>query len=78
MIEVVDAAAARRVLAAGLLDCPSCGGMLRPWGRTRDRAVASPQAAIVVRLDRARCRSCRATHVGSPAGLVAAGPTRSP
>jgi hypothetical protein len=71
MIEVVDAAAARQALAAGRLDCPSCGGMLRPWGRTRGRAVAGPQGTAMVRLDRARCRSCRATHVVLPASLVA-------
>jgi transposase-like protein len=45
--------------------------MVRPWGRTRGRAVAGPQGTAMVRLDRARCRSCRATHVVLPASLVA-------
>jgi hypothetical protein len=71
MIEVIDAVAARRALAAGRLSCPSCGGVLRPWGHTRDRQVAEPTGTVTVRLDRARCRSCRATHVVLPADLVA-------
>ncbi len=75
MIEVIDAAAARRALLAGRLACPSCGGTLRPWGRTRNRAVAHPndpaQPTETVRLDRARCRSCQGTHVLLPAELLA-------
>jgi hypothetical protein len=67
MIEVIDAAGARRALAAGRLACPSCGGVLRPWGHTRDRRVAEPTGTVTVRLDRTRCRSCRATHVVLPA-----------
>jgi hypothetical protein len=74
MIEVIDPAAARKALLAGRLTCPSCGGTLRPWGRTRNRAVAHPhdpaQPTVRVRLDRARCRSCRGTHVLLPAELV--------
>lgn len=71
MIEVVDALAARQALVAGRLRCLSCEGMVRPWGRTRDRAVTGPQGTVTVRLDRARCCSCRATHVLLPAVLVA-------
>jgi hypothetical protein len=71
MIEVLDAVAARRALDAGRLGCPSCGGTLRPWGRTRERAVAGSAGTVAVRLDRGRCRSCQVTHVLLPAGLVA-------
>lgn len=75
MIEVIDAAGARTTLFAGRLACPSCGGTLRPWGHTRARAVATSregaQATVKVRLDRARCRSCQATHVLLPAELLA-------
>jgi hypothetical protein len=71
MIEVIDTEAARRALDAGRLGCPSCGGTLRPWGRTRERAVAGPAGTVAVRLDRGRCRSCQVTHVLLPAGLVA-------
>jgi transposase-like protein len=70
MIEVIDARAARQALAAGRLACPTCGGMLRPWGRTGERTVIEATGAIAVRLDRARCRSCRATHVVLPATLI--------
>ncbi len=73
MIEVIDPVAARLALFAGRLACPACGGTLGPWGRTRERAVAGPSGVpgtTVVRLDRARCRSCRATHVLLPATLV--------
>jgi transposase-like protein len=70
MIEVLDAVAARRALDAGRLGCPSCGGTLRPWGRTRERAVAGSAGTVAVRLDRGRCRSCQITRL-LPAGLVA-------
>jgi transposase-like protein len=70
MIEVIDAQAARRALAAGRLACPSCGGMLRPWGHTRERTVVAADGVIGVRLDRARCRACRSTHVVLPATLI--------
>jgi hypothetical protein len=42
MIEVIDAAGARRALVVARLACPSCGGTPRPWGNTRDRALATP------------------------------------
>jgi transposase-like protein len=70
MIEVIDAQAARQALAAGRLACPSCGGMLRPWGRTGQRTVVAADGPIAVRLDRGRCRACRTTHVVLPATLV--------
>jgi hypothetical protein len=40
------------------------------WGRGL-APVARPQVTTSVRLDRAGCRSCRATHVLLPAGLMA-------
>jgi hypothetical protein len=40
-------------------------------GHTRDRRVAEPTGTVTVRLDRTRCRSCRATHVVLSAELVA-------
>jgi transposase-like protein len=70
MIEVIDAQAARQALAAGRLVCPCCGGILRPWGRTRDHSVVAAEGVITVRLDRARCRSCSTTHVVLPATLI--------
>lgn len=72
MIEVVDADAAHAALTAGALACPSCGGRLAPWGRARERTVNGLDAGrLTVHPDRARCRSCRATHVLLPADLLA-------
>lgn len=70
MIEVVDADAARGALAAGALSC-LCGGRLALWGRARERTVTGlGRDRRSVRPDRARCRSCRATHVLLPADLL--------
>lgn len=52
MIEVMDVEAARVALAAGRLSCPSCGGMLRPWGHTRDCTVLAATGTIRMRLYR--------------------------
>ncbi|MGI8310898.1 hypothetical protein [Saccharopolyspora hattusasensis] len=40
-------------------------------GPPRDRAVVGLQGTATVRLDRARCHSCQATHVVLPGDLVA-------
>jgi hypothetical protein len=70
VIEVVDAAAGRRALAAGMLRCP-CGGTLRAWGHARLRAIRGLHETRQVRPDRARCRSCQVTHVVLAAGVLA-------
>ena len=69
VIEVVDVAAGQRALAAGVLHCP-CGGTLRAWGHARPRTIRGLHGARQVRPDRARCRSCRVTHVVLAAGLL--------
>lgn len=70
MITVVDPEAARVALAAGAMGCPQagCSGVLRPWSAARPRTVATV-GGVRVRLEpgRARCRSCRVTHVLLPA-----------
>lgn len=70
MITVVDPEAARVALAAGAMGCPQagCSGVLRPWSAARPRTVATV-GGVRVRLapGRARCRSCRVTHVLLPA-----------
>ena len=72
VIEVLDADAARRALAVGGLRCPSCeSGRLRSWGHARERGVRGLDGIWRVRPDRARCQSCRATHVVLPARLLA-------
>ena len=55
-------------LAAGTLACPSCGsGRLAPWGYGRERAVRLRGGRTArLRPRRARCRSCRRTHILLP------------
>jgi hypothetical protein len=63
-----DAAAASADLAAGQLACPSCGtGRLARWGHGRERVIRLPGGTARLRPDRARCRSCRRTHILLPA-----------
>lgn len=53
-------------LVAGLLSCPSCRGVLGPWGHARARVVRCAAGARWLRPRRARCRGCRGTHVLLP------------
>jgi len=69
VIEVLDLAAARSAVAAGVLRCP-CGGRLRAWGHARTRTVRDLTGPHQVRPDRARCRDRRTTHVLLPAQLL--------
>ncbi len=50
-------------LAAGLLSCPSCRGVLARWGWARERALRCAVGDQVLRPRRARCRGCAGTHV---------------
>jgi len=54
-------------LLGGRLECPSCRGVLGPWGHARRRVVRRT-AGLLTRLRprRARCRACRQTHVLLP------------
>lgn len=54
-----DPVEVERQLRGGDLGCP-CGGGLGPWGHARERTV---RGVGPVRPRRARCGSCRATHV---------------
>jgi hypothetical protein len=59
-----SAGSVERRLAAGELSCPCCAGMLAGWGHARERALRGPAGQLVwLRPRRARCRSCRVTHV---------------
>lgn len=50
-----------------LPSCPACDAPLRPWGYARERAIRLPEGGLRrLRPRRARCRSCRATHVLLP------------
>ena len=71
MIGVADPGQAETDLAAGMLTCPSCTGPLQPWGHARARTVRDHGTSVVaLRPRRARCRSCRGTHVLLPAVVV--------
>ena len=50
-------------LLGGLLSCPSCQGMLGPWGWARERVTRRLAGDWRWRPRRARCRGCRGTHV---------------
>ncbi len=53
-------------LVGGLLGCPSCRGMLGPWGYARERVLRCRSGDRWLRPRRARCRGCAATHVLLP------------
>ena len=53
-------------LAAGGLVCPACGDSLSPWGWARARSLRGAAGPVVVRPRRARCSSCRVSHVLLP------------
>jgi hypothetical protein len=50
-------------LLGGLLACPSCQGMLGPWGHARERVTRRFSGDWRWRPRRARCRDCQGTHV---------------
>ena len=50
-------------LLAGRLACPSCRGVLGPWGHARWRTLRRDGKEERLRPRRARCRSCACTHV---------------
>jgi hypothetical protein len=53
-----------RRLGAGELSCPCCAGTLTGWGHARERSLRGPAGKLIrLRPRRARCRSCRVTHV---------------
>lgn len=58
-----DRAEVERALLAGELVCPSCAGVLGPWGHARSRASRGPDGTVRHRPRRARCTGCRSTHV---------------
>jgi len=50
-------------LVGGLLACPSCRGVLGPWGHARERVTRRFSGDWRWRPRRARCRGCHGTHV---------------
>jgi Domain of unknown function (DUF6431) len=53
-------------LVGGFLGCPSCRGVLGPWGHARERVFRGWSGNRVLRPRRARCRGCAGTHVLMP------------
>jgi hypothetical protein len=53
-------------LVGGALSCPSCRGVLGPWGHARARVLRCLSGDRWLRPRRARCRRCAGTHVLLP------------
>jgi hypothetical protein len=53
-------------LVGGRLGCPSCRGVLGPWGHGRERVLRCLAGDRLLRPRRARCRGCAGTHVLLP------------
>ena len=49
-----------------MLSCPSCRGVLGPWGHARARVLRCVAGDRSLRPRRARCRGCCGTHVLLP------------
>lgn len=65
-----DPEAVEADLAAGRVGCPGCGGRLARWGFGSERELRTLGGVRRLRPRRARCSSCRATHVLEPASTV--------
>lgn len=66
LIVGVEQAVVEVELVGGLLGCPSCRGVLGPWGHARERVLRCRPVDRRVRPRRARCRGCAGTHVLLP------------
>lgn len=66
MIVRADQALVEAELLGGLLGCPSCRGVLGPWGHARERVLRCRSGDRLLVVRRARCRGCLGTHVLLP------------
>ena len=57
-------------LLDGKLSCPSCNGVLRPWGHARSRTIRMCDGVKAVHPRRSRCRDCSKTSVLLPDYLL--------
>jgi hypothetical protein len=53
-------------LAAGVVGCPGCGGVLLRWAFARRRVLRGNGGGVVLRPRRGRCRDCGVTQVLLP------------
>lgn len=66
LIVCAEQARVESELLAGGLSCPSCRGVLGPWGHARERVLRCSLGDRWLRPRRARCRGCAGTHVLLP------------
>ena len=66
LIVCAEVALVEAELVGGLLACPSCRGVLGPWGHARERVLRCRAGDRWLRPRRARCRGCAGTHVLLP------------
>jgi len=57
-------------LLDGKLSCPSCNGVLRPWGHARSRTIRMCDGTKTLCPRRSRCRDCSKTSVLLPDYLL--------
>jgi hypothetical protein len=71
VIIVLDTEQADIDLVAGVLTCPHCTAVLRPWSYAPARRIRQRDGSSrVVRPRRARCTGCRVTQVLLPASCL--------
>ena len=66
LIVCAEVALVEAELVGGGFSCPSCHGVLGPWGHARRRVLRCRSGDRLLRPRRARCRGCAATHVLLP------------
>jgi hypothetical protein len=66
LIVCVEQARVEADLVGGRLGCPSCQGVLGPWGYARRRVLRCSAGDWLLRPRRARCQGCAGTHVLLP------------
>ena len=66
LIVCAEQARVEAELVGGRLGCPSCRGVLGPWGHGRERLLRCSSGDRLLVPRRARCRGCEGTHVLLP------------
>jgi transposase-like protein len=66
LIVCVELTRVEAELESGSLSCPSCRGVLGPWGHARQRVLRCRSGDRSLRPRRGRCRACTGTHVLLP------------